>query len=156
MGEKVGIGTTGGGRRMHVSCMGMGGRGCGDGRRMYIRGLVMESRRVCRRRTVLKRAAQLRLYVDEGIQNRPLSIADVGDMVFQTADPSGSVSTVREQTRKKQQTHSRPASPVRVASRDGFSNKHSRPVLRQRLQGGLSAPSHLIFCFLQAFCEIGI
>lgn len=38
-----------------------------------------------------------------------------------------------------------------MASLEGFSNKHSRWVFRQRLHGGLSAPSHLIFCFLQAF-----
>jgi hypothetical protein len=49
------------------------------------------------------------------------------------------------------QTDSRPASPVSVASRDGFSNRHSSPVCLQRRHGGLSAPSHRIFCFLQAF-----
>jgi hypothetical protein len=48
-------------------------------------------------------------------------------------------------------THSKPASPVNVASLFGFSNRHSRDCCRHRLQGGLSAPSHRIFCFLQAF-----
>lgn len=48
-------------------------------------------------------------------------------------------------------THSSPASPVSVASLEGFSNRHSRPAWRQRLHGGLSAPSQRIFCFLHAF-----
>ena len=51
----------------------------------------------------------------------------------------------------KEGTYSNPASPVSVASREGFSKRHSSPAFRQRLHGGLSAPSHLIFCFLQAF-----
>lgn len=45
---------------------------------------------------------------------------------------------------------SSPASPVRVASLEGFSNKQSKPALRQRRQGGLSAPSQRIFCFRHA------
>jgi|SRR6267142_4233856 len=49
-------------------------------------------------------------------------------------------------------THSKPASPVNEASRLGFSKRHSRDCCRHRLQGGFSAPSHRIFCFLQAFC----
>lgn len=48
-------------------------------------------------------------------------------------------------------THSKPASPVRLASLVGFSNRHSRPACLHRLHGGFSAPSHLIFCFRQAF-----
>lgn len=48
-------------------------------------------------------------------------------------------------------THSSPASPVRLASLVGFSNKHSSPAWRQRLHGGFSAPSHRIFCLRQAF-----
>lgn len=48
-------------------------------------------------------------------------------------------------------THSRPASPVRVGSREGFSKRHSKPACRQRRQGGFSAPSQRIFCFLHAF-----
>lgn len=58
-------------------------------------------------------------------------------------------------SRRMDHPHSRPASPVSVASLDGFSKRHSRFVFRQRLQGGLSAPSHLIFCFLHAFCHPG-
>lgn len=58
-------------------------------------------------------------------------------------------------SRRMEHPHSRPASPVSVASLDGFSKRHSRLVFRQRLQGGLSAPSHLIFCFLHAFCHPG-
>ena len=49
-------------------------------------------------------------------------------------------------------THSKPASPVKDASRFGFSKRHSRDCCRHRLQGGFSAPSQRIFCFLQAFC----
>ena len=52
---------------------------------------------------------------------------------------------------QKGNTYSNPASPVSVASREGFSKRHSSPAFRQRLHGGLSAPSHLIFCFRQAF-----
>lgn len=48
-------------------------------------------------------------------------------------------------------THSKPASPVNVGSLEGFSNRHSNPACRHRRQGGLSAPSHRIFCFRQAF-----
>ena len=52
-------------------------------------------------------------------------------------------------------THSKPASPVSVGSREGFSNKHSSPACLQRRQGGLSAPSQRIFCFLHAFYSKG-
>lgn len=48
-------------------------------------------------------------------------------------------------------TYSKPASPVRLASLVGFSNRQSRPACLHRLHGGFSAPSHLIFCFRQAF-----
>lgn len=57
----------------------------------------------------------------------------------------------RRDDMKLSTTYSKPASPVRLASLVGFSNKHSSPACLQRLHGGFSAPSHLIFCFLQAF-----
>lgn len=50
----------------------------------------------------------------------------------------------------KLRIRSRPASPVKVASRFGRSNMHSRPVFRHRRHGGLSAPSHRIFCLRHA------
>lgn len=49
------------------------------------------------------------------------------------------------------ETYSKPASPVRLASLVGFSNRQSSPACLHRRQGGFSAPSHLIFCFRQAF-----
>lgn len=50
-------------------------------------------------------------------------------------------------------THHIPCSLLFCVSRMGFSNMHSIPAWRQRLQGGLSASVHFIFCLRQAFCQ---
>ena len=88
---------------------------------------------------------------DEGILDGSLRLSYIHDVGLQAPNPPSTMKNAREK-REGDRTHSKPASPVREASRLGFSKRHSRDCWRHRLQGGFSAPSHRIFCFLQAFC----
>jgi hypothetical protein len=87
---------------------------------------------------------------DEGILDGSLGLSYIHDVGLQAPNPPSTMKDAREK-RGGDKTHSKPASPVREASRLGFSKRHSRDCWRHRLQGGFSAPSHRIFCFLQAF-----
>jgi hypothetical protein len=83
--------------------------------------------------------------------NGHLSVANFCNVSFKAANSPVKLFNDGSRKIKKGNTYSNPASPVSVASREGFSKRHSSPAFRHRLHGGLSAPSHLIFCFLQAF-----
>lgn len=48
-----------------------------------------------------------------------------------------------------------PCSLLFAVSRMGFSNMHSIPAWRHRLQGGLSASVHFIFCLRHALQALG-
>ena len=80
-----------------------------------------------------------------------LRLADFCNVGLKTTDPPTSP-LARGSYRAMRRAYSKPASPVRLASRVGFSNTHSKPACRHRLQGGFSAPSQRIFCLRHAFC----
>jgi len=90
---------------------------------------------------------------DEGVLNGSLRLAYVQNVGLQAPNPPSTMKDAR-QGRTGNHTHSKPASPVKEASRLGFSKRQSRDCCLHRLQGGFSAPSHRIFCFLQAFCAV--
>lgn len=94
--------------------------------------------------------AQMADDLDESVLNGGLGDTNLGNVALKASNAS-KVEQIRRGIGGMGKTCSKPASPVRVASLEGFSKRQSRPACLQRLQGGLSAPSHLIFCFLQAF-----
>lgn len=109
-------------------------------------------RRVRRaRREWRSTTAQMRSDLQQRALNDGLGLSNIGDMGFKTSYTSDGHCSTSHRVHTKRRTHSRPASPVRLASRVGFSKRHSRPACRHRLHGGFSAPSHRIFCLRQAF-----
>lgn len=132
-------------RSMLVACWCRGRWGCHTRR-------LLERRRKDRGGSSGKcPGAQMMYKFRQTVLNGHLGVTNLYNVSFKAANSSVKYSATDQGYVKGSDTYSNPASPVRVASREGFSKRHSSPAFRQRLHGGLSAPSHLIFCFLQAF-----